>query len=163
MAISVISILPKVQEHMPKSGLLQSAIISLYMVYLNWSAMSNSPWQECKLNYDEILDPDAPPEPQNPGFDTQSIIGLVIWFLCVLYSSIRNSSNTTASKLSGASLMLSKEGDESGGDAEKGRAWDNEEEGVAYSYSLFHMMFALATLYVMMTLTNWFKYVLKKY
>lgn len=42
--ISVISILPKVQENMPKSGLLQSGAISLYILYLTWSAMSNSPY-----------------------------------------------------------------------------------------------------------------------
>ena len=45
IAISVISILPKIQEHMPKSGLLQSGCISGYMVYLTWSAMSNSPYK----------------------------------------------------------------------------------------------------------------------
>jgi hypothetical protein len=33
---------------------------------------------------------------------------------------------------------------------------DEEREGVTYNWSLFHVMFVLATLYVMMTLTNWY-------
>lgn len=44
--------------------------------------------------------------------------------------------------------------DEEGGGA---KVWDNEEDEVAYNWSFFHVMFALATLYVMMTLTNWYE------
>ena len=33
---------------MPQSGLLQSAMVSLYVLYLTWSAVSNSPQDECK-------------------------------------------------------------------------------------------------------------------
>lgn len=43
VALSIVSVLPKVQEHMPKSGLLQASVITIYMNYLVWSALSSGP------------------------------------------------------------------------------------------------------------------------
>lgn len=40
---------------------------------------------------------------------------------------------------------------------EHGKVWDDESESVSYSWTLFHLVFAAATLYVMMTLTNWYQ------
>ncbi|GFS76035.1 serine incorporator 2, partial [Nephila pilipes] len=40
--LSVVSVLPKVQDALPKSGLLQSSIVMLYVMYLTWSALNNS-------------------------------------------------------------------------------------------------------------------------
>lgn len=41
----------------------------------------------------------------------------------------------------------------------EGRAFDNEQDGVTYSYSFFHFCLVLASLHIMMTLTNWYRYV----
>lgn len=41
--VSIISVLPIVQEKRPNSGLLQSAVITLYTIYLTWSAVANNP------------------------------------------------------------------------------------------------------------------------
>lgn len=46
--------------------------------------------------------------------------------------------------------------------AEEGKGqvvWDDEEDGVTYSYTFFHFMFLVATLFIMMTLTHWYRYV----
>lgn len=39
------------------------------------------------------------------------------------------------------------------------RVYDDEETAVTYNYSFFHITFFLASLYIMMTLTNWYRYV----
>ena len=44
---------------------------------------------------------------EKPKFDTESIISLIIWFLCVLYSSMRTASQT--SKLTGSDKVLLKD------------------------------------------------------
>jgi len=164
--LSVLSILPRVQEVHPRSGLLQSSIVTLYTMYLTWSAMSNSDDAECKPDISGLGDPT-----HTPRFDTVSIVGLVIWLLCVLYSSIRTASNSQVGKLTMSDKLLVKDDqnsvggralvDHEGGsttDEEGGtKVWDNEEDGVVYSWSFFHLMFCLATLYVMMTLTNWYQ------
>ncbi|XP_063547401.1 probable serine incorporator isoform X7 [Cydia strobilella] len=145
---SAISILPAVQEHNPHSGLLQSSVVSLYVMYLTWSALSNSP-TPCN----SLIDPN-----NAASFDKQAIIGMVIWVCSVLYSCVRTASNS--SKITMSDHILAKEGTESagadGGEAGEAKVFDNEGDGVAYNWTFFHVVFALATLYSMMTLTNWF-------
>ncbi|KAG7249467.1 hypothetical protein CRUP_038859 [Coryphaenoides rupestris] len=90
-------------------------------------------------------------------WDAQSIVGLLLFLFCTLYASIRSSSNTQVNK-----LMQTEEGGGSGGEGVVGadgllRAVDNEEDAVSYSYSFFHFHLFLASLYIMMTLTNWYQ------
>ncbi|CAH1774226.1 unnamed protein product [Owenia fusiformis] len=167
--VSIVSILPKIQEVNPRSGLLQSSIITGYVQYLTWSAMTNNPDKTCnpslmdifsgKVNATSVI---LPPE-RVTGMDWPSIAGLGIWMICVLYASIRTASTNNMGKLTNKNtenvyLNDNSSGSASNKDEEKSgqNVWDNEEEAVAYSYSFFHFMFFLATLYIMMTLTKWY-------
>ncbi|XP_048727691.2 serine incorporator 3-like isoform X2 [Ostrea edulis] len=173
VAISVIAILPKIQDVNPRSGLLQSSIMTLYIMYLTWSAMSNNPDKTCNPNLEHLFLNGSSADNGNGdfvksnSFDWQSLLALLLWILAVLYSSIRTSSNSQVGKLtmSERTVLQADSGDaqlidgaSDSGDEEKGKqhVWDNEEEMVAYSYSFFHFMLALGSLYVMMTLTNWY-------
>ncbi len=180
--LSACSVLPLVQEHNPNSGLLQASFVSLYVIYLTWSAMTNQPDPKCKADLQDVLNDitgsdgngdaknltqlysnfSAAKGPDRPAMDTASIFGLVLWFCCVLYSSIRSSSNAQAARLTMTDKVTLTEAEEAGGDGrqqqqqQQGSDGGDENEGVTYNWSLFHVMFALATLYVMMTLTNWY-------
>ncbi|XP_050494010.1 serine incorporator 1 isoform X8 [Bombus huntii] len=150
---SIISTLSTVQEHNPRSGLLQSSIVSLYVVYLTWSGISNSPDRECNPGFLGLISGNDADAKNRVAFDKESIIGLIIWFSCVLYSSLRTASKSSKITMS-ENILVQDNGAETGNEA---KVWDNEEDAVAYNWSFFHLMFALATLYVMMTLTNWYQ------
>uniref|UniRef100_A0AAZ3S6B5 Serine incorporator 1 n=1 Tax=Oncorhynchus tshawytscha TaxID=74940 RepID=A0AAZ3S6B5_ONCTS len=165
---SVVSILPRVQKFQPRSGLLQSSFMTMYTMYLTWSAMTNEPDRTCNPSllsiFQQTLVPTLPilSSPYLQWWDTQSIVGLAIFILCILYSSIRSSNTSQVNKLTMASndtviLEESKAGtpDEEGGTGPR-RVEDNERDTVQYSYFFFHFMLFLASLYIMMTLTNWY-------
>ncbi|MGH0145239.1 UNVERIFIED_CONTAM: hypothetical protein FKN15_004815 [Acipenser sinensis] len=164
---SVLSILPKIQESQPRSGLLQSSIVTLYTMYLTWSAMTNEPDRKCNPSLLSIIGYNNTGTPSSRGqvlqwWDAQGIVGLILFLLCVLYSSIRNSTNRQVNKLTLTSdeATLIEEGVSRSDSFDEGdnvnRAVDNEKDGVTYSYSFFHFMLFLASLYIMMTLTNWY-------
>ncbi|XP_007936651.2 serine incorporator 3 [Orycteropus afer afer] len=113
-------------------------------------------------NSSAVAPTSAPPLKSGPFLDSETFIGLVVFVLCLLYSSIRTSNNSQVNKLtlSGSdSVILSDTATSGANDEEDGqprRAVDNEKEGVQYSYSFFHFMLCLASLYIMMTLTSWY-------
>lgn len=154
---TIVALLPKVQEHLPRSGIFQSSVISMYIVFLTWSSVSSYPFNDCKPGLNETATPDSPSSVSGT-IDAAGIVGLVIWFATIMYSSIKTADNTEVAKLTLNKAEESPEASEPAGDAESGghKVWDDEEEGVSYSYSFMHFMFALASLYVMMTLTNFY-------
>ncbi|CAB3397815.1 unnamed protein product [Caenorhabditis bovis] len=163
IGLTALSMAPFVQERMPRSGLIQAVMITGYVIYLTWAALINNPDKECNPSLISIFTKNTtdPSHKDDSHYGiplpAQSIISLFLWFACVLYASIRNSSNSSLGKITGGTNSeenMQLNDTESQNDL---RVIDNETEGVAYSYSFFHFMFALASLYVMMTLTSWYK------
>lgn len=83
-ATTIASINGKVQEHTPTSGILQAGVIFAYTTYLTWSAVSGV----------------TGPCSSAVGSSTAStVIGAMLTFLAVAYSSLRTSSASQMGKL----------------------------------------------------------------
>jgi hypothetical protein len=170
---TVISLLPAVQEHNPTSGILQSSFIALYVMYLTWSAMSNNSNRACNPSLLSIVEGTSvvpvtngtmPVLPTaNRFLDAPGFVSLVLWFLMIIYSTMTSASK--GSKLVNVGSSREKTSLTGGGDSDpdsteptdRQKVWDDEKDEVSYSYSGCHFVFMLGTLYVMMTLTNWYK------
>ncbi|XP_047140376.1 probable serine incorporator isoform X1 [Hydra vulgaris] len=135
--VSIVSVLPPIQAANQKSGILQASVVSVYVTYLNFSALGAEPvgsksW-ECPYNLSNI----------NGAGVAMLVVGIVIALITVFYASFKKSHDDVG--------VIEDE------EAHKQKVADDETESVQYSYWLFHLTCMLASFYCMMVLTNWFK------
>lgn len=157
---SIISVLPAVQNVNPRSGLLQSAVVTLYMTYLTWSAVSNEPDNSCSASASTSV-----------SSGTSVALGALFTFIAVAYSSISTAGQMSKGPDAGSSDVALLEptsinkydndeddddDDEEGGrNRKRSKTIDDETQGCNYNYSTFHLVFCLASLYLMEVITNW--------
>ncbi|KAF7687336.1 hypothetical protein HF521_014564 [Silurus meridionalis] len=157
--VSLLAISPCIQTFQPTSGLLQPAIISVYVI-------GGAGWKEHHCLRTSFLR-------IRGDRKIATGVGTAILFACVLYSCL-----TSTTKRSSAALRVYRNSmqenerarccfccadfADDADDEEKTAGGQNviydEQEGTVYSYTYFHFVFFLGSLYVMMTVTNWFHY-----
>ncbi|TPX34223.1 hypothetical protein SmJEL517_g03140 [Synchytrium microbalum] len=137
--VTLLSITPAIQEANPKSGLAQAAMVTIYATYLVASALTSVPTPDGDYTCNFSNEP-------GKSTTTMTAFGVVFTFIALAYSA--SSVGTMGSGDEEAPLI--------GGDDDDAKGpSDDEADGVQYSYSYFHIVFAQAAMYVAMLLTNW--------
>uniref|UniRef100_A0A452HKT0 Uncharacterized protein n=1 Tax=Gopherus agassizii TaxID=38772 RepID=A0A452HKT0_9SAUR len=144
--LSFLSITPCVRLQQPRSSLLQASIISCYVMYLTFSALSSRPPErgQCSLGLPAPAHSTLPPSlalshPHSLSWGWGRGVG---------------AGGGDGSSWGSLSLDAERVCQQEEGPAGGQRIIYNEHDHVVYSYSTFHFVFFLASLYVMMTLTN---------
>ncbi|XP_057791505.1 uncharacterized protein LOC131008591 [Salvia miltiorrhiza] len=127
-------------------SILPASVISLYIMYLCYSGLASEPRDyECNGLHSH----------SNAVSTSSLAIGLLTTVLSVVYSAVRAGSSRTVLSPpsspragSGKPLLPMDKTDEHRDEEEKSRA-------VSYSYSFFHLIFSLASMYSAMLLTGW--------
>ncbi|KAL9688596.1 hypothetical protein QQ045_033019 [Rhodiola kirilowii] len=143
---AVIALHPKVN-----GSLLPASVISVYCAYVCYTGLSSEPRDyECNGLHNKSSAVSA----------GTLILGMLTTVLSVVYSAVRAGSSTTflsppssprAGDSSSKSLLKSE-------DVEEGIKEDKKEKEarpVSYSYTFFHLIFALASMYSAMLLSGW--------
>uniref|UniRef100_A0AAX7V8Z3 Serine incorporator 5 n=1 Tax=Astatotilapia calliptera TaxID=8154 RepID=A0AAX7V8Z3_ASTCA len=160
LVVSLLAISPFIQKLQPNSGLLQPGVITVYVMYLTFSAFSSKPKEMVVI---DGVNTTVCVFPFNSGTESDKKIvtglGTVILFGCVLYSCGNLNVSFTLQR---ARCCFCFGDDTEEYDEEQTGSGQNvvydEREGTIYSYAFFHFVFFLGSLYVMMTATNWFHY-----
>ncbi len=171
VAFSVMSLLPAVTNN--RGSIFPASVVSLYCIYLCFSAMQSEPKDyECN----------GLAQAMTAASGTTLATGMVLTLLSVVYAAFRAGSNTRLFTMDGSldggdsapeRAALLAEQDEEGltsagldgivppSDQAAGRAASrsaptaDELTPVTYNYSFFHLIFALASMYIAMLMTGW--------
>ncbi|KAF3850906.1 hypothetical protein F7725_012678 [Dissostichus mawsoni] len=152
----------------PTSGLLQPGVISVYVMYLTFSAFSSKPKEIVERNG---VNTTVCVFPINSGTESDkkivTAVGAIILFGCLDFHhqtklcSLRVYGNSEP-EIERARCCFCCGDDTDDCDEENTGGGQNvnydEREGTIYGYAYFHSVFFLGSLYVMMTITNWFHY-----
>jgi len=182
--LSVISALTCCGPKETHSALLQAGIMSVYITYLTWTAVSSVP-REPAPKPEPLSDPTYQDARESRGFLEEQAyycgpddlelnelilpyVGVAIMFFTVVYSSIGTSSDNAIAL--GIKINPNRRDSTSGTEdfrfgntprmpVQRGgqRVIRNEWDGTVYNYSLFHVVFCLASMYIMMTFTAWLR------
>jgi hypothetical protein len=168
LGFTALSLLPQARN----GSLFPAGMITLYCTYLCYSALQSEPYEyECNGLRHHLT----------AASGSTLAIGMIITLVSVVYSALRAGSNTTTFRLTGVPddedhdaagkpLMArdEEEGTSAGldGGAPAGVTMSKSEgkrdekaieefEPVTYNYSFFHLIFALASMYIAMLMTGW--------
>lgn len=157
--------------------LLHSSLISLYVIYLTWSAIGSAPRKYQKYEEEthgiwigaghdvrsNIILPEQEyycgPDGEEETWADEVLpyVSLVITFVLVMYSAVGTASPDNCQAIEFPSCPSDQsvqrhDVEDIGGQ----KVVRNENNSLAYSYPLFHVMLGLATLFLMMSLTAWY-------
>lgn len=157
---SVVSITPTVQRELAGAGLLQSSVVILYTMYLTFNTLVAEPDSLCNPLGSIIVEYDS-----YTGVSGQTIFGCMVTLALLIFAfTVRT--NTSHLGKYGLALAESEEfamsqylEDKHRGNVEKELETGGKEvilgEYVGYNYSFFHMIMSLASLHILMVITNW--------
>lgn len=141
VVFTCVSMLARVQEAVLGAGIFQSGLMTIFSTYLTWSALTNTNQGNCQ------------PTNNDASRTTTIAVGFVFGLVAVLYGSARTGHATQLGKLGmteESPLQPSKD------DGARGQTVvDDETDAVHYNWSYFHVSLMLASLYMMMVITNW--------
>ena len=157
---TIVSIMPSVQQELTGAGLLQSSVVILYTMYLTWNTLSTEPDSICNPLGKIILEYDS-----MTGVSGEAIFGCLLTLVLLVFACVVRASTSHLGKY-GLALAESEEfamatyyEDRSRENVEKKLETGGKEISldayVGYNYSFFHIVMALASLHILMVLTNW--------
>eukprot|EP00879_Flechtneria_rotunda_P003797 GHRR01004037.1.p1 GENE.GHRR01004037.1~~GHRR01004037.1.p1 ORF type:complete len:455 (+),score=144.85 GHRR01004037.1:317-1681(+) len=171
VAFSMLSLLPMARN----GSLFPSSTTALYIMYLCYSALQSEPRDyECNGLGHRL----------NAASGSTLVIGMLVTLLSVVYSALRAGSNTAlfmledddegdatnmgmplidAESVAGAHTSAGLDGVAPGevtasradGGAAAAKAAIDDYQPISYNYSFYHLIFALASMYIAMLMTGW--------